>query len=478
MSRIIAASFGLLLAFSAVSTALEPPGEGGRMGSKSFSSPDAADEALKSGNHLVSPELVADFKNRLSKAKGKPISVPGRRVGLPSQGNPKILVLLIEFEDYPHKAVDTAEAMHDKIFNAGDVFPYESLTGYYKRSSYGKLNIGGNVLGWYKAGRRADVPQDVAGQRVLIEQAVSSYTEHDFSQYDNNGDGTIDYLAVIWTGPPGAWNSFWWGKKMNFSDPKFLVGGEKLGVFSWQWETSDWGSEQASFSPRIMIHETGHALGLPDYYDYKPGEGVEGGLGRFDMMESNNNDHNCFSKFLLGWIEPVVAAPGKFTLRPASESPRCVLLAPPGWDKNPFSEFFLVENRQKTGNDGDQNFPGGGLVIWHVDARLTEDAKGLLYNNSTTDRKLLKIMEADGLEDIVMGKSYGVEDFYNAGSEFGPLTIPSGRLYDGTDTGFRLTALGGSTDASFILTRTITSVAPLYPVMPIRPVRPAKPGER
>lgn len=432
-------------------SALEPP----ERDAQAISRDRSAATGLEPGNHLVSPGLVAAFKARLSREKGLKSPPPAWSGGLPAQGSPKVLVLLIEFEEYPHKPADTVEAMRAKIFGAGGRPPYESLSAYYRRSSYGKLNIGGEVLGWYNAGRRSEVAQDNAGREELIKKAILNYPDHDFSQYDNDGDGKVDYFAVVWTGPHGDWATFWWGMKTVFADRGFTAGGKQLGAYSWQGEANKWEDPAAEFWPRTLIHETGHALGLPDYYDYKPGAGPDGGVGEFDMMHANRFDHNCFSKFLLGWTEPRVVSAGEFRLRPASEAPDCVLLAPPGWESDPFSEFFLVENRRATGNDADKKFPGGGLVIWHVDARLNERGTNFLYNNQTTEHKLLRLLEADGLEEIetLPNHAFGQDDFYSEGRTLGPETVPSSGLYDGTATGFSLRSLGGADEAAFSVWR-------------------------
>jgi len=233
--NILTTAISLLLSLSSVPAALEPPGEGSSGFSKSLSTAKV-NEALELGNHLVSPDLVADLRNRLSQTKSITNSAFSRRRGLPAQGNPKMLVLLIEFAEYPHKDADTAEVMRDKIFNSGSYVPYESLSAYYRRSSYGKLNIEGNVLGWYNAGWRSDVPETGKGREELVRKAIQNYPDHDFSQYDNNNDGTVDYFAVIWTGPAGEWATFWWGLKLEFSDKGFEAGGKKLGSYSWQYE--------------------------------------------------------------------------------------------------------------------------------------------------------------------------------------------------------------------------------------------------
>lgn len=438
----------LLLALSQVSFAVEPPDRGP---SSRGRAPSGLNPALGIGNQSVSPGLIAKLRGRLSGSKGVNLLSGTTGTGLPSEGSPKILVLLIEFDEYPARTGDTAEAMAARIFGSAGEFPFESLSAYYRRSSYGKLNIGGEVLGWYKAGKRADVAQTLEGREALIKKALQSYKGHDFSRYDNNGDGVVDYFSVIWTGPTGEWATFWWGVAPHFSDNKFAINGKKLGAYAWQGVSHDWSDPQSDFKIRTLVHETGHALGLPDYYDYKPGTGPDGGLGHLDMMDSTYYDHNCFSKLLLGWIEPkVVTSGGDFKLKPASDSGECLMLLPPGRAKNAFSEFFLVENRRRSGNDTETGFVGG-LVVWHVDARLNQAGTNFLYNNQQTEHKLLKALESDGLEELEKGldKSFSFLDFYIKDRALGPDTLPSSRLYDGRDTGISLFSRGGDHDAEF-----------------------------
>ena len=87
---------------------------------------------------------------------------------------------------------------------------------------------------------------------------------------------------MIWTGPDNGWANFWWGYQTHFTDFSYIVDGVRLSKYSWQWESNP---PEGSFSPRTAIHETGHALGLPDYYDYDDTVGPDGGVGGLDMME-------------------------------------------------------------------------------------------------------------------------------------------------------------------------------------------------
>jgi hypothetical protein len=125
------------------------------------------------------------------------------------------------------------------------------------------------------------------------------------------------------------------------------------------------------------------------------------------------------------------------TLAPSATTPECVLIWPGINLGDIFSEFYMVENRQSVEND-DIGIVPDGLAIWHIDA--TVGANGNFeYNNINTDHKLIRLMEADGLEEIETGDgAVDSGDFYTDGDEFGPNTSPSSDKYDGTDSCVRV----------------------------------------
>jgi M6 family metalloprotease-like protein len=399
------------------------------------------------GNHRYSPGLVKRFGSRMTALRREALGLPESGNVLPlapggdplipgelrSKGLSQVFVLLIDFADYP--AGNSAASIDDKLFGAGDGgFPYESLSGFYRRSSYGQLEIQGTTLGWYRPSYdRAAVATTTAGRENLIREALLYFDAqgHDFSRYDNDGDGDIDYFLVIWTGPAGEWASFWWGYYTSYSRSLILDGKQFQGTgYSWQWESRPY---PGSFSPSTAIHETGHALGLPDLYDYDPDVGPDGGLGGLDCMDAVWGDHNGFSKMVLGWLTPRVFNDGtRFAaLRPAGANPDAVVFGPWFSLDDPYTDFFLVQNRIRTGNDID--LPGDGLLIFHVDASLNSWGY-FRYDNSYTDHKLVRLMEADGLEEIGRGRWGDAGDYYVPGKRLGPDTIPNSNAYDGTPT--------------------------------------------
>lgn len=411
------------------------------------------DFAQKLENHKIDSYLLQGTINRAKRSflqfKGQkeeidklaPIMAPPPAWrGMPTKGNVKVLAVLIEFQDHTHS--NTRDFIHNNLFGTGDPArsPYDSLSVYYNRASYNQLNLSnGNTLGWYQTSyNRSAVSQTTAGRENLIKEVLNHYDSqgHDFSQYDNNGDGIIDYFVVIWTGPDNGWANFWWGYQTSFSDTTYKLDNVKLGKYSWQWEAMPVGTV---FTPRVVIHETGHALGLPDFYDYDDTVGPRGGLGGLDMMDGNKGDHNCFSKWVLDWQTPIFIFSGTqpLTLTASGTSQNCVFIWPTT-SVNMFSEFFLAQNRHRVGNDNAPGMPGDGMLIWHVDATLNAAGTNYLYNNSFTAHKLLRLMEADGKEEIESGGAADADDYYKKGSEFGPCTKPNSKKYDGTHTGVKI----------------------------------------
>lgn len=434
--------------------------------------------AFRLGNNRIDPLLAIRMRQRLrpmgmstTAVEWPPVpehivyALPsGRQGGLPAKGSPKTLVLLVEFPDYPHTVNQTPSDVMSKFFGDGDLsrYPYESLRNYYQRSSYGQLSIQGNVLGWYMAQHERsfyESDNEALGREVLIMEALDFFdthgSGHDFTQYDNDSDGTIDSLYLKWTGPDAGWSSFWWSYQSGWGvDPDYRIDGRAVGKYVWSWISSPAGN---AYQAKTDIHETGHLLGLPDLYDYNDAVGPPGGVGGLDIMASNWGDHNCLSKFMLEWLTPKIISSGSqnLTLNPSGTSQDCVLIMPGASPDAVFGEFFMVQYRKRyTGNDP-ADYPADGYLIWHVDSTLDSSGSIFLFNNSYTDHKFLRLMEADGLEEIEQKRSVDSGDFYLPPSTFDNATTPNSRNYAGAPTGVevdQLTSPGASMSARFTVT--------------------------
>lgn len=457
--------FGLitLLAAAGAAFALERPSEQEIAQYKKDGSFRArVQRAREMGNHRLRPALAQSATYRLRMEQwqrgqlAEPPAPPPAWRGMPTTGTVRILALLIEFTDYTH--TNTEAAIEARLYGDGSgTPPYESVRNFYRRASYDQLELQGDTLGWYQtAYPRSSVEQTTTGREALIKEALSSFDAagHDFAQYDNDGDGAIDYFVVIWTGPDTGWGNFWWGYQAGFRDGTYRLDGKRLRDYSWQWEARPVGG---TFTPTVVIHETGHALGLPDYYDYDDTVGPQGGVGGLDQMDANSGDHNCFSKFLLGWITPTVISGGTnpVTLRPSGTQTDAVLFAK-GATADPFTEYFMVQNRRRVGND--TRYPTDGLLVWHLDAQLNAAGTDYVYDNSYTEHKLLRLMEADGLEEIETGDGRAdAGDFYVSGRTLPVTGLPSTTRYDGVANPMQVVDISAAGDP---MTAHIDEVAP------------------
>lgn len=139
----------------------------------------------------------------------------------------------------------------------------------------------------------------------------------------------------------------------------------------------------------------GKALGLEDYYDSSSKRSPLSGL---DMMDGALFDHNPFSKYLMGWINPIVVnSTQEVKLKSFQEDGSSILLRADSND-NPYGEYLLISYYTTDGlNDLDanvnrnnvlsgnyplellrftstysNNFNEAGIEVFKIDARLVK----------------------------------------------------------------------------------------------------------
>jgi len=431
-------------------------------------------EALGASEQEIEAELNA--MQPAASFSGLPTAIRGIR----TTGTVHNLTLLISFADIPAPTAITRPKMEANIYGQGtevaqNHLPFNSMAQYYLRASQNKFNVTGKALGWFQffSTRDSRTPQMTGNTSAdnlaknqglfdLVTTALRFYdANEDYAIYDNDNDGVIDNIDIIWTGPPGAWMSFWWNYKWSFFVPDqqtFMVDGKRIRNFTWnQLKLRENGTD---YDPRVLIHEFGHVLGLPDLYDYERRStvGVKGGVGGMDMMDSNIGNLNGFSRWMLGWIEPQIIAAGEprmVTLNASgdvrTDLNKAVVIFP-NLTSTPLQEFFLIENRWRMGNDSFSGMPGNGLAIWHVDGTLNASGTNFNANNTNRNRtapggnKLVRLVQADGLEQIenhqwtaadgtiFYGGRADAGDYYTAGGTFGPGSMPNSNTYAGTPT--------------------------------------------
>lgn len=280
---------------------------------------------------------------------------------------------------------------------------YMSVKEYYYASSYQQLNIGGLVTDWFdlsECGYTSAGEITYAETENILDEVVDFLKidqNIDLTAYDKDQDGYIDGIWIIYSapnytngGPKLDDNNFWaytsWVNTMNEGDTESPI----ANLFGWasydfMYDTYV-GDEDSTrkVDSHTYIHETGHFLGLEDYY----GEMGYNPLGGVDMMDGSIIDHNSYSKMLLGWTKPyLVYGGGEIKLNSMGNINSCIVLfddaaTDENGNFNPFGEYILVELYSSDGvNEKDSLAPlsdnngfyapsGYGLRIYHVDKRV------------------------------------------------------------------------------------------------------------
>ncbi|MDD5088095.1 MAG: M6 family metalloprotease domain-containing protein, partial [bacterium] len=370
-----------------------------------------------------------------------------------------ILAILVDFSDNGQRT--PADDFDVLLFDSAR----GSLRNYYQEVSYGNLtlttvNVPG-ALGWQRApqsysyyvnhnngfGSYPRNAQKLAEDAVHLVDAVV-----DFSRYDNDGDGYVDALFIVHAGPgaerTGNGNHIW--SHMWSMNPQ-VVDGVTTEIYSM--EPEFWNAP-GDMTCGVYAHEMGHSVfGLPDFYDY---DYDSEGLGKWSLMAGGSWNGplgatpahpDAWCRMTMGFVTPVcVTSDMPFVAIPNVETAPLIYRL---WTNgNQGQQYFLVENRQRTGYDA--AIPGEGLLIYHVDDQRHGNDNQWYPGYTEDGHYQVALEQADGLWNLEqnMNSGDGGDPFSTAtGSNFTQLTVPDNRSYASQDTrvGVRRVSASGDT---------------------------------
>lgn len=395
----------------------------------------------------------------------------GNPLPIPSTGAYNLLVIPVQFSDKPIS--DEQMDRLGKAFNGtSEDTGWESVNSYYKKSSYGKLDMTFDVQKPFVTDKNYKYYEDYSGKItvdgetitktgdiLLLELALAYYAQSlDLTKYDTDNDGIIDAVYLIYSAPvtydsEANADSIYWAYVTTYPTETQKYDGLEVGYYLFAGfdfmdehtgNSNDTYLGQDGYTPykglKIMaetyIHETGHLLGLDDYYDYEDAKGSGEGLGGADMMDYNVGDHNAYSKLILGWVDPTVITTTQTVTINAFESSGQFLMVLLDYDGTYFSEYLLIDLYANTG----LNFLGAsqqnsllyydlttkvgaeyGVRIYHISSSIKtpyNDDYGSFTdnNNSVSDTALIKLVEADGEKKFASTEGYAEStDLWMAG---------------------------------------------------------------
>ena len=320
-----------------------------------------------------------------------------------SLGKSNILVVPVEFLDF--KFPSNYEEVLENTFNGPSDYFY-SVHDYYDQSSFSKLDLHFEIAPKYEVnlssvefmkGNTARSRKSVS----LLRRVVSSYrSSYDYSSFDQDNDGFIDAVYLIYSAPPyeqydyhvlglneEEYSDFWAYTFLDYNAEKNT--NNPVGK-SFIWCSYSFLNQKGG-DAHTLIHETGHLFGLPDLYNtamnndvYKEKEKYRMPLGGLDMMDLGLGDHNAWTKYALGWKNPYYVYDSSFdSFTIELEEGESVFLLPKESELSPYVEgilFEFMDTNHLNQWDANERYLGEypyfyslpGIRVIHVDARITK----------------------------------------------------------------------------------------------------------
>ena len=356
------------------------------------------------GTFVVSDEAKPTDEQFMTKRKSSPKYQSHPRKAGAAVKPARVLFILVSYSDLAFKAT-SATYYKSKLGDATE--GAMSMYNYLKEQSNGKYAPPIDVFGPYTLnntyayyGENDSDDDDLRPAQMIVDACNAANNDVDFSQYDANNDGIVDNVYVLYAGKGeadgGAPNTIWphqwdiYGARLTLQ-----LDGKNIRSYACSAELN--GSGKCAMG--TPLHEYGHVIGLPDYYDteYKSTNYTESRTpGEWSVMDQGayNNDGNTppnysiFDKYFLGWATP------KFLAKDAKKNVTLTnsygdAYQITGGTSGPVADtntgtVYYIENRQKTGWDA--YLPEHGMIVWQVKYNKTNWDNNDLNNTGGSPR--------------------------------------------------------------------------------------------
>ena len=370
----------------------------------------------------------------------------------PHMGTPKVLVLMAEFADVSFtfskheidsllnsSAVLTKTSKSAKSYSTGEevvmsklstMRSYSSVAQYFNDCSDGLFKPQFDVYGPYTLSKNMSVYGAGDNDRMdlfIPEVCALANAEVDFSEYDQDGDGYVDLVYVIYAGYSANWtqngDECIWPKSGPSTGPSTTYGkydGKTVSRYGVNGELLLFPlSNGVKYLNGIGVfcHEFSHTMGLPDFYpastynsnvifaDWSKADYDNQSLEEWDLMDGGENNTNgcwppmysAFERELMGWIKlDTLNTPSDVTLTPLLHGGKAYRILN---DNDPTgNEYWIVEavSTDEKSEKWQQYLPGKGMLITHVN--YNPNTFNIKYNNvnATKGKPGITIIPADG----------------------------------------------------------------------------------
>jgi M6 family metalloprotease-like protein len=385
----------------------------------------------------MAPE-AADFESIVRTFGPNQGLLGGRQLSI---GQIQGLTILVNFQDVTSAttAADVNEMVNGANYTRnGNI---SSVRDYFLKVSNGKLDYRNTVVGPFTlSGRRQDYLNTLLVEEAM-RLAVSSGL--DLTQFDSQNEGIVDAVNILYAGPSIYQDELW--PHNSFIDLRF--GSMRTNLYL----LTGLGRNANELTIGTFCHENGHLLcRFPDMYDYGKRDGDtrgSAGIGYYCLMGAGNHLDSgrspapvcSYLRDLAGWCDTVVDlnVPGRYA---AKQGDYGTVLK---FRTSKPNEYFLVENRLRTGLDraGTSN----GLALYHCDTLGSNE----LQQGSPTQHYQCALLQADGRRDLEDNHDQGdATDLFSpsAGVVVSSTSRPNSREWDGRESGLVISDISLAND--------------------------------
>ena len=445
---------------------------------------DGQEVREENGQYVVVGEAPTTEMAKARRAQGQARRMR-KDVGTTPYPAPRGLLILVNFSDVQFQAAHTLEVMRDLItgedcqsnngFGSAAQYFKDQSNGIYQPvfDVYGPVTLS-NKQSYYGANDASGNDKYAADAVVeACKLANDQYADLDFSNYDWNDDGYVDFVYVIYAGKGeadgGNRNTIWphnysiqetlqykgQGTYSVYSKSDTRVDGKYLDNYALSQELS--GQTGKLSGNGTFCHEFGHVIGLPDFYDTQYGTNYASKLtpGEWDIMDGggyNGSGHcppnySAWEKYFMGWIKPenLGSTPKQLTLYPSgTEQHNVYQINTSGTLQTATTEGlnYYIECRAKQG--WDTYLPAAGMLIWKVNFNATK----WIYNepNNSAKNPCYTIVCSSGTK---IGSGYGTKNVFPYNTVTSWTGVSGKPLKDITKVGDNITLTYISAPANF-----------------------------
>ncbi|KXB50908.1 M6 family metalloprotease domain protein [Bacteroidales bacterium KA00344] len=354
----------------------------------------------------------------------------------PHMGSPKAVVILAQYPDMkfslpnPRKSFDQylnrTNGRPDNLGN-GEHLNYGSVKQYFMTQSDGKFSPQFDIYGpvtlpqkmvYY--GGTADDSKDEKHLQLLIDACTAMDDSLDFKPYDQDGDGKIDLVYIIYAGYGqsfgGAPETMWPKRFPVSTNTKFDGKGINQGGISNELIGNEgFPAEKNINGIGLFCHEFSHCLGLPDFYPTRLSTAHDNlGMEDWDLMDNGEYVENgyypvsytAWEREAMGWDHiPAITEAKQYKLDGnVSGGTNAVKIVNP----NNSNEYFVLQHFEDKGWNQriatyknkkkkiKYNPKTRGLLIYHVDYNKRLFSLNSNDVNNNVNHPRMTVIPADG----------------------------------------------------------------------------------